>query len=75
MGMREASAVCRCCGKVFIYKQFTKPRRYCSGGCEYNAERLQQNDRRARIRAEIKAARSGTLDTSAGLQGNKDVVH
>lgn len=55
--MKRAVANCYWCSKEFKYFQFTKPRRYCSGNCEYLRERHLQNERR---RAKRAAARSGT---------------
>lgn len=57
--MKLATATCYWCGGAFKYYQITKPRRYCSGGCEYHRERHLQNERR---RAAKRAARSGALN-------------
>jgi hypothetical protein len=51
--MKVAHALCFWCGKKFKYLQITKPKRYCSGGCEYRRGRYLQNERRrvARLNA------------------------
>lgn len=69
--MKKATAKCYWCEKEFQYFQYTKPRRYCSGHCEYHRERWLQKQRRARARA----ARSGTLNPSATLTCTTEVVH
>lgn len=57
--MKISTATCYWCGNGFRYFQFTKPRRYCSGGCEYQRERHLQNARR---RLKRRLARSGALN-------------
>lgn len=44
--MKKATATCWWCGKEFRYFKVTKPRRHCSGGCEYWRTRQKENDRR-----------------------------
>jgi hypothetical protein len=51
--MKKATATCYWCEKWFRYFKITKPRRYCSGACEYNRERHLENERR-RARAAAK---------------------
>lgn len=56
--MKLATATCYWCDKPFKYYQISKPRRHCSGACEYFRERHMQNERR---RARKRLARSGAL--------------
>lgn len=70
--MKIAHAHCVVCGKRFRFFLITKPRRLCSGKCEYQRERAQQNARRARLRE--KAAQEGTLPTNSPLPVSKGGV-
>jgi hypothetical protein len=49
--MKKATATCYVCEKAFRYYKITKPRRFCSGACEYHRERQLQNDRRRALAA------------------------
>ena len=53
--MKIAYAKCYWCSQQFKYFQSTKPRRYCSGACEYRRERHLQNERRRARRAALRA--------------------
>lgn len=50
----KARATCYVCSGPFEYIKLTKPRRYCSGACEYHGIRRLANARRARLRAALK---------------------
>jgi len=51
--MVKDTARCYWCDNPFKYFRITKPRRYCSGGCQYHGERSLQNARR-RAKAALK---------------------
>lgn len=51
--MTKAKARCAICEREFAYFKVTKPRRYCSGGCQYRGERSLANARR-RAKAALK---------------------
>ena len=44
--IKKVTATCWWCEKEFRYLKVTKPRRHCSGGCEYERARHLENTRR-----------------------------